>query len=129
MRANRFIRGRARPRQRHTPGKMNKTEQRYAELLEGRRLAGEIVGWRFEAYKLRLADNTFFTVDFVVQLPSGEIQLHELKASTRGGKTLIEDDAMVKIKVAASLYPEFRFCLVVDMKSGNYKYQWMDDDE
>lgn len=123
MRANRFMRCKARTR--HVPGKMNKTETAYAELLEGRKLMGEILGWRFEAYKLRLADNTFFTADFVVQLPSGEIQLHEVKASTKAGKTLIEDDAAVKIKVAAEQFPEFRFCLAVKTGSG-WEHKWLD---
>lgn len=55
---NRFTRH-VKPRARHVPGEMNKTETAYAELLEGRKLAGEILGWRFEAYKLRQADRAF----------------------------------------------------------------------
>ena len=47
---------RAKARSRPQPGTMNLTEKAYAHLLELRRLAGEIVGYRFEAYKLRLAD-------------------------------------------------------------------------
>lgn len=123
MRSNQFIRG-VKPRPKHVPGKMNKTEKAYAELLEGRKLAGEILGWRFEAYKLRLADKTFFTVDFMLQLPSGEIQLHEVKASYANCKPIIEDDAAVKIKVAALEYNEFQFCLVVKTKSG-WDYNWL----
>lgn len=125
MRANRFMRG-VKVRRRPEKGSMNLTEQAYAELLEGRKLAGEILGWRFEAYKLRLADNTYFTADFMVQLPSGEIQLHEVKARTRAGKRLIEDDAAVKIKVAAEQYPEFQFVLVTySKKTKSWDYEWM----
>jgi hypothetical protein len=125
MRANQFIRGR-KPRQRHVKGSMNLTEKAYAELLEGRKLAGEILGWRFEAYKLRLADNTYFTADFMVQLPNGEIQLHEVKVRMKSGKRLIEDDAAVKIKVAADQYPEFQFALVtLTKKTGAWDYEWL----
>lgn len=90
---------------------MNRTEAEYSQLLEVQRLSGEIVAWRFEAYKLRLACNTHYTPDFVVQLPTGEIELHETKACTAAGKFLCQDDAKVKIKVAAEQYPEFRFVM------------------
>lgn len=123
MRSPRFIRG-VKRRTRHAPGSMNKTEQAYAALLQIRFLAGEILGWRFEAYKLRLADATFFSPDFMVQLPSGEIQLHEVKASDRRGKRLIEDDAAVKIKVAAEQFPEFQFCIATKVVSG-WEYDWL----
>ena len=100
------IRGRARQ---HTPGRMNKTEEKYAkEMLETRILAGEVVAYWFDSHKLRLADNTWYTPDFMVQLASGEIEYHEIKGHW-------EDDARVKIKVAASLYP-FRFLAVRRVK-------------
>lgn len=99
---NRFVRGKARS---HTPGRMNQTEGRYErDVLAVQKAAGEVVAWWFEAFKLRLADNTFYTPDFVVQLASGELECHEIKGHW-------EDDARVKIKVAASLYP-FRFVAV-----------------
>lgn len=86
-------------------GEMNKTEQLYASVLETRRIAGEIELYKFEAVKFRLADNTFYTPDFMVMLKSGEIELHEVK----GG--FIMDDAKVKIKVAAEMYPFiFKLC-------------------
>ena len=82
-------------------GEMNKTEERYAEHLEQLKHAGEILWWKFEGIKLRLADNTFLTVDFPVMLTDGTMEMHEVKG-------FWEDDARVKIKVAAALYP-FRF--------------------
>jgi len=89
---------------RRKPGEMNKTERAYADFLSQRQQAGEIEAFTFDALKLRLADNTFYTPDFLVQRADGELEIHEVK----GG--FIEDDAMVKIKVAASLFP-FRFFL------------------
>lgn len=81
---------------------MNKTEARYAQYLEARRAAGEVAWYAYEAFKLRLAERTFYTPDFAVLLASGRLECHEVK----GGHW--EDDARVKIKVAARLFP-FRF--------------------
>lgn len=80
---------------------MNSTEQAYAAYLEGLRMAGHIAAYWFEAVKLRLAKSTFYTPDFLVILPDGSLEVHEVKG-------FWEDDARVKIKVAADLYP-FRF--------------------
>ena len=85
-------------------GEMNGSEARYANLLELRRRAGEIAWFRFEGLKLRLADNTFFTPDFFVMLTDGTLEAHEVKG-------FWEDDARVKIKIAAEMYP-FRFVAV-----------------
>lgn len=97
------VRARARPQQ--TPGQMNKTEERYAGHLALLKLAGEIIDWRFEPFKLRLAGRTFYTPDFVVILPDGTIQIIEVKGHW-------EEDARVKIKVAAEMYWWFEFMAV-----------------
>lgn len=85
-------------------GKMNGTEANYAGHLEMRKAAGEVAWFKFEGVKLRLADNTFYSPDFAVMLAGGELEIHEVKGHW-------EDDARVKIKVAADLYP-FRFVAV-----------------
>lgn len=82
-------------------GGMNKTEAAYAATLQLRQHAGEVAWFAFEAVKLRLADKTFYTPDFTVMLADGTIEQHEVKG-------FWEDDARVKIKVAAALFP-FRF--------------------
>lgn len=86
------------------PGQMNATEAAYAARLELMLRAGEIIWYKFEGVKLRLADNTFYTCDFFVMTKEFELQCHEVKGST----FIFEDDAKVKIKVAAEMYP-FRF--------------------
>lgn len=96
-------------------GKMNKTEIAYSHYLEALKACGEISWWKFEAIKLRLADNTFYTVDFFVMKASGEIEAHEVKGYWM-------DDARVKIKVAAGLYP-FRF-IAVQKKSNKQGGGW-----
>lgn len=85
-------------------GQMNDTERDYGALLSGRVIAGEVAWYRFEGVKLRLADNTFYTPDFAVMLTAGELECHEVKGHW-------QDDARVKIKVAAEMYP-FRFVAV-----------------
>jgi hypothetical protein len=83
------------------PGAMNKGEAAYASYLEMRKHAGEVLWWRFEGLKLRLADNTFYTPDFAVMTAECVIECHEVKG-------FWQDDARAKIKIAADLYP-FRF--------------------
>jgi hypothetical protein len=80
---------------------MNKTEAAYGQHLEALRQAGEVQWYGFEAVKLRLADNTFYTPDFAVVAADGVMEMHEVKG-------FWEDDARVKIKVAADKFP-FRF--------------------
>lgn len=91
-------------------GSMNKTEIAYGQHLELRKQAGEVAWYKFEGIKLRLADNTFYSPDFAVMLTGGELECHEVKGYW-------EDDARVKIKVAADMYP-FRFLGIKKSKTG-----------
>lgn len=91
-------------------GTMNKTEEAYAAHLELLRRAGEILWFGFEAIKLRLADSTFYTADFAVMASDGVLEMHEVKG-------FWQDDARVKIKVAADRYP-FRFKAFKKSKGG-----------
>ncbi len=97
------FRARARRTQRK-PGQMNRLETAYSAELELRRRAGDVLWFAWEAMKLRLADKTFLTPDFAVVNRDGEIEFHECKG-------FMEDDAAVKLKVAASMFP-CRFLLV-----------------
>lgn len=65
---------------------------------------GSISWYRFEGVKLRLADNTFYTSDYCVMRSDGTMEMHEVKG-------FWQDDARVKIKVAADMYP-FKFIAV-----------------
>ena len=90
---------------------MNRTESAYAELLERLRAGGYVLWYSFEGIKLRLADQTFYTPDFAVMASDGVMAIHEVKGHWR-------DDARVKIKVAADLYP-FRFKAVRKLSKKN----------
>jgi hypothetical protein len=85
-------------------GTMNKTETRYAAYLADLQASKQILWFKFEAVKLRLADNTFYSPDFLVLTSACALECHEVKG-------FWQDDARVKIKVAASIYP-FRFIAV-----------------
>jgi hypothetical protein len=101
----------------HEPGRMNKGEAQYADHLEIRRRAGEIADYRYEAVKLRLADRTYYTPDFMVMLKDGTIEFHEVKATWSTGKAGFKEDARVKIKVAAEQFPMFAFVVVNKVKN------------
>jgi hypothetical protein len=82
-------------------GTLNKTGQAYEALLKSWQHAGLVVWFKFEGVKLRLADNTFYTPDFAVMLSNGQMEMHEVK----GARAIFADDAKVKVKIAAELYP------------------------
>lgn len=85
-------------------GAMNKTEAEYDAHLKWLAQQGDILWYRFEGLKLRLADSTFYTPDFAVMASDGVMECHEVKGHWM-------DDARVKIKVASEAYP-FRFIAV-----------------
>lgn len=85
-------------------GAMNRTEAAYERELIDAKAIGDVLWYRFEGVKLRLADNTFYTPDFAVMVATGQMEMHEVKG-------FWADDARVKIKVAAEQYP-FRFIAV-----------------
>jgi hypothetical protein len=100
-----YFRGRARP------GEMNKLEAEYAAHLRGLQYAGEVLWWGFEAVKLKLARLTTYTPDFLVMAKDGTLECHETKG-------FWQDDAKVKIKVAAEKFP-FRF-VAITKKRGEW---------
>lgn len=91
----------------------SKLEEKFAELLDLRLHAGEIKYWWYAPMNLRLTKVTFYRPDFLVLTNDNELIIYETKGFMR-------DDANVKIKVAANLYP-FRFILVQKIKG-----QWIE---
>lgn len=97
-------------------GEKNQTEQRFEdEYLRPLLLAGEISWYRFEGIKLRLADNTFLTVDYAVLPASGVLTMIDVK----GAAAVVQEDARVKMRVAADQYP-FMFQLAFPAKGGGW---------
>lgn len=87
---------------RHEVGRMNGLEKAYAAKLGTLAAAGVVYGYWFEGVKLRLADKTWYSPDFLVLLTDGSVEIHEVKG-------FVEDDARAKWKIAAETYPLFAF--------------------
>lgn len=77
---------------------MNKTEKARAIDLEAMKRAGLILEWWYERWTFKLADDTRYTPDFVIQKPDGTLEVEETKGFWR-------EDARVKVKVFAEQYP------------------------
>jgi hypothetical protein len=110
---------------------MNKTEANYADQLQRMQAAGAIVSFAFEAKALELALRTTLTPDFMVTLPSGAVEFHEVKGR-RLGKVpksakrqraelpLMREDAWLKLKLAADRYRAHRFIVVWPARDGSW---------
>ena len=88
----------------HVPDRyadMNSLEKAWARELDKQ---GGLT-WAYESIKLKLAPKTFYTPDFFVVTDEGKCAFHETKGFMR-------DDAAVKLKVAARMYPWFDFVLI-----------------
>jgi hypothetical protein len=95
----------------------NKTEARFDRKLADLKHGGHIVDYSFESLKFRLAGRTWYTPDFVAALPGGSMIVYEVKGFWR-------DDARVKIKVAAEMYPHFRW-FAVRWVGGEWVFDWI----
>lgn len=83
----------------------SKLEAAYAGYLHTLMLAGDIKRYAYEPIRLNLAPKTTLTPDFLVELPNGSLEIHEVKGWAR-------EDAMAKLKISARLYPQWKFVLV-----------------
>jgi hypothetical protein len=86
---------------------MNKTEARYAARLDAEIAAGIVHRYWFESVNFRLAHvKAYYKPDFLVQLPTGALEIHEVKGSSR-----IENESLLRLKVVADRFP-FRVLVV-----------------
>ena len=91
----------------------NKTESAYESHLNLRKITGEIVWFQFEGLTFKLANDTRYTPDFTLLLTDGTLECHEIKGTERRIKKSgenysvprFEDDARVKVEVAAAQFP------------------------
>jgi len=88
-------------------------EQQYALHLAALQADGEIVSWSYETLKLTLAYRTTYTPDFLVTMEDGTQELQEVKGYRRQA-------GLVKLKIAAHTYPQYRFRLVTKGKRGEW---------
>lgn len=88
---------------------MNNWEREYARMLENQKIGGAIADWRYEPFRLILAPRTSYTPDFLVIHLNGSVEIIEVKGQRR-------DDALVKYKVAAAMFPWWIFSMVTRKK-------------
>lgn len=126
MKHNRFAKY-----QRRKPGERNKTEAAYEAHLELLKRAGEIDGYAFQTIKLKLADSAWYNPDFIVYAADGVVEIHDVKGTTKkkradGTKEAvpwIEEDANIKMKVVAEMFP-FRCFAVFKTSDGWQKKEY-----
>ncbi len=94
--------------------KMNGWEKEMELMLRQRLQTGEITQFWFECMKFRLGDGSYYIPDFIVAYPDGRLHAFEVKGYWR-------DDARVKTRVFAALYPQIG--ITVAYKK-NKQWQW-----
>ena len=100
------------------PKRTWETETQYAAMLNLMLKAGEIEGYKAQAFKVRLADNTWYTPDFMVHYHS-HVEVHEIK----GG--WITDKGKIKFKIARDLWPIYDWRMMQGKKRKGV-YEWTD---
>lgn len=104
----------AKKRLRQKSGGLNKTEAAFLEYLKRTYPHNEVFA---QKVTLLIANGVRFTPDFIMpSLETGQVFAFETKGFMR-------DDAAVKIKVAASVYPWIKFFLVSKAKGGTWSIQ------
>ncbi len=78
----------------------NKWERNYAQHLDLRKYMKEIQSYRYEGLAFRLAANTYLHPDFLVVIPNGRMEIHEVK----GRKT---EKWWSRWKIAKEMFPWF----------------------
>lgn len=80
--------------------KLNKTERRFYDEFSKK---PETLWMGVHAFRLRLGPNTHYTPDFEILDRTGTLSIVDVKG------TFTREDAQLKIKMAARLFPMFRF--------------------
>lgn len=93
----------------------SKLEARFADELEGFRRLGDIISWCHEPVRIRIGCGAYYKPDFMVVVPGGRVAFYEVKGHWR-------EAARVRIKVAASLHPYWRFT-AVQYQDGAWRYE------
>lgn len=98
--------------------RMNRTETEYAAILDDRKRRGEILWWAFHPLNVRLADATFYEVDFLVMTGDMRLQIHETKGE------FTTEKGQMKIKLCAEALPcipFFKAIKIAKKRGGGWK--------
>jgi hypothetical protein len=83
------------------PRAMNKTERRFADMLDARKRSGEILHWVYEGIRLKWGGSMHYTGDFVVFNGNDCPTIYEVKGAH------IRDRDIVRFKGARNEWPQF----------------------
>lgn len=94
----------------------NKWESEFAAILEDVKRLGKMAKlfsagyvtidwWGYEPLRLKLADGTYYTPDFVARSKAGDVIVFEVKGFLR-------EAARVRFNVAKRLYPWMKFIMI-----------------
>ena len=95
---------------RHIKGEMNKTEESYSDILETRKLAGDIAEWFFEPCSWRYGKGARFSADFMIVHNDGSLEFVDCKG---GGPE--NEAATCRGKACAEKYWFFTFSKVIKL--------------
>jgi hypothetical protein len=93
--------------------KLNKTEKAWWQILKARHAKGELAWIGCQNIALKLGDDCRYNPDFF-GIEGGQLVAWEVKGFWR-------DDAKVKIKTAARLFPWVQFVVVQRVKGGGWR--------
>lgn len=97
-----------------SPSYDSKWEERFAKQLEAEKLAGAIVRFWYHPFSMWLPGKVRYTPDFMIQhAHRDELEIVEIKGWSRNIR-----DGMTRLKIAASIYPCYRWTLVRWSKQG-----------
>lgn len=107
---------------------MNKGETRYAQWLDLQQKAGDVKCWYFQAMTFKLAKDCRYTPDFVVFRVDAQtcVDVKGRKTRPDGTQTYwAEEDAKIKIRVAAQMFPMYRWVIAFPLQNGNWEEREM----
>lgn len=99
----------------------SKLESDFALWLETAKRSGAIVEYRYEPFRVRLADSTYYKVDFLVVLPDGRVVLVETKGWHKNMR-----DSISRWRIAADTLPWFHWVLAT-RKRGAWEFKHYHD--
>ena len=106
----------------------NKTEAAFAAHLENQKKLGLIRNWWFESIRLKVGEDCWWKMDFLVEQANGIFVIYDTKGTKRlkSGKTkpYAEEDAIVKARSIAAQFP-FPVFFVWKEKSGEWSERRM----
>lgn len=122
--------GQPAPKPVRVPARMrgpNKTESAYGVHLQLLCHTGEnrerVTWFAYEAVKIRIGVNCWFTPDYLVQYADGHLELHDCKG-TKDDHYRAEEDAIVKARSVGAHFPLPIF-FVWKLRNGEWRKQRM----